>query len=78
MSFEFYLQTLRTHTLIRNSQVGGASNTGGAVLRTLFTDEQLAELMERIDVSRESEHHYYPLVKPGERFPIADPNLQPW
>jgi hypothetical protein len=31
--------------------VGGASNTGGAVLRQLFTDEQLKELSARIDPS---------------------------
>jgi hypothetical protein len=29
--------------------VGGASNTGGAVLRNLFTDEQLKALSARID-----------------------------
>ena len=34
--------------------VGGASNTGGAVLRQLFTDEQLKELSARIDPSVDS------------------------
>ena len=38
-------------------QVGGASNTGGAVLRTLFTDEQLAELTESIDASHSLDKH---------------------
>jgi hypothetical protein len=32
--------------------VGGASNTGGAVLRAYFTDEQLAQLTERVDVQQ--------------------------
>lgn len=48
------------------------------MLRTLFTDEQLAELTERINASQESQLQYYPLVKPGERFPVADPDLEPW
>lgn len=30
--------------------VGGASNTGGAVLRSFFTDQQLRELTERMDI----------------------------
>jgi hypothetical protein len=48
------------------------------VLRTLFSDDQLAELSRKINPSQQSQHHYYPLVKPGERFPVADPNLDPW
>ena len=32
--------------------VGGASNTGGAVLRQYFTDKQLVELTQRVDPSR--------------------------
>ncbi|GAQ91034.1 xylulose kinase-1 [Klebsormidium nitens] len=66
-----------SHRLNDTWLVGGASNTGGAVLRTLFTDEQLAELTEKIDASQESKLRYYPLVKPGERFPVADPHLEP-
>ncbi|CAI7783741.1 unnamed protein product [Closterium sp. NIES-53] len=57
--------------------VGGASNTGGAVLREHFTDEQLRELSARIDPSVESKLDYYPLTRPGERFPVSDPDLQP-
>jgi len=57
--------------------VGGASNTGGAILRTLFTDEQLAELSKRIDPLVDSGLDYYPLMKPGERFPINDATLEP-
>jgi len=29
--------------------VGGASNTGGAVLRQYFTDEELIKLTEKVD-----------------------------
>ncbi|CAI5947353.1 unnamed protein product [Closterium sp. NIES-64] len=57
--------------------VGGASNTGGAVLRGYFTDEQLRELSVKIDPSVGSKLDYYPLTRPGERFPVSDPDLQP-
>lgn len=57
--------------------VGGASNTGGAVLKQLFTDEDLAALSQQIDPAIPSPFTYYPLPKVGDRFPIADPNLQP-
>lgn len=56
---------------------GGASNTGGAVLRQFFTDEQLVKLSEKISAEQESPFDYYPLIKPGERFPINDANLLP-
>jgi D-ribulokinase len=57
--------------------VGGASNTGGAVLRTFFTDHELAALSVQIPVDQDSSLQYYPLVRPGERFPINDPTLLP-
>jgi D-ribulokinase len=57
--------------------VGGASNTGGAVLRQFFTDRELAELSQSIDPNLPSDLDYYPLLSPGERFPINDPNLAP-
>lgn len=56
---------------------GGASNTGGAVLRQFFTNTELESLSQEIDTSQASALDYYPLLKPGERFPINDPNLQP-
>lgn len=57
--------------------VGGASNTGGRVLRHFFTDADLAELSTRIDPTVETGLDYYPLVEPGERFPVNDPALAP-
>ena len=57
--------------------VGGASNTGGAVLKSFFTSEQLAALSARIDPSQPSGLSYYPLLHSGERFPINDPDLAP-
>ncbi|CAN6485195.1 unnamed protein product [Victoria cruziana] len=57
--------------------VGGASNTGGAALRKLFTDKQLEELSEKIDPLKPSSLDYYPLTSVGERFPVADAKLEP-
>ncbi|QLE57463.1 FGGY-family carbohydrate kinase [Nostoc sp. TCL26-01] len=56
---------------------GGASNTGGAVLREFFTDTQLVNLSREIDESKTSELDYYPLLQVGDRFPINDPHLPP-
>jgi D-ribulokinase len=57
--------------------VGGASNTGGAVLKRFFSAEQLVALTEKIDISQPCELNYYPLNEPGERFPIHDPDYLP-
>jgi D-ribulokinase len=56
---------------------GGASNTGGAVLKQFFTNAELESLSREIDASIASELDYYPLLKVGDRFPINDPNLLP-
>ncbi len=57
--------------------VGGASNTGGAVLKQFFSNEELVRLSTQISAERPTPLDYYPLLKPGERFPINDPNLPP-
>jgi sugar (pentulose or hexulose) kinase len=56
---------------------GGASNTGGAVIRSLFGDVPLDDLTRKIDTSQPTGLNYYPLLKPGERFPINDPTYAP-
>ncbi|MDO8412650.1 MAG: FGGY-family carbohydrate kinase, partial [Gallionellaceae bacterium] len=56
---------------------GGASNSGGNVLRYYFNDAQLAELSLHIDAAQDSPFDYYPLLRPGERFPVNDPALAP-
>lgn len=56
---------------------GGASNTGGQVLKQFFSDEQLKELSAQIDPTQPTNLDYYPLLEAGERFPINDPNLPP-
>ncbi len=57
--------------------VGGASNTGGAVLRHFFSDQELADLSQVIDPQLSTDLDYYPLLRPGERFPVNDPELPP-
>jgi len=56
---------------------GGASNTGGAVLKHFFSDLELVQLSADIDPTQASVLDYYPLLKPGDRFPINDPQLLP-
>lgn len=56
---------------------GGASNTGGGVLAKYFAPVDLDRLSKRIDPSVSTDLDYYPLTKPGERFPTADPALMP-
>ena len=56
---------------------GGASNVGGAVLKSYFSDTQLVTLSQNINPAVASDLDYYPLPKPGERFPVNDPELQP-
>ncbi|MEQ1589518.1 MAG: FGGY-family carbohydrate kinase [Gallionella sp.] len=57
--------------------VGGASNAGAGVLRSYFSDEQLASLSAQINPLQDSPLDYYPLPKIGERFPINDAHLLP-
>jgi sugar (pentulose or hexulose) kinase len=52
---------------------GGASNSGGAVLRHYFDDAELAALSVGIDPDQPTGLDYYPLLGSGERFPFADP-----
>jgi D-ribulokinase len=66
-----------SHRLGDRWLVGGASNTGGAVLRHYFTDIQLQTLSQAINPAQASSLDYYPLLQPGERFPVNDPHLQP-
>nr|GEW16037.1 xylulose kinase-1 [Tanacetum cinerariifolium] len=66
-----------SHRLDDKWLVGGASNTGGAVLRQLFSDEQLENMSKQTDPMEPSLLDYYPLPTEGERFPIADPKFVP-
>ncbi|MCU7798156.1 MAG: FGGY-family carbohydrate kinase [Candidatus Thiodiazotropha sp. (ex Myrtea spinifera)] len=57
--------------------VGGASNSGGAVCRAFFTDEQMIELSARLEPTQPTGLEYYPLLTPGERFPVNDREFPP-
>ncbi len=65
-----------SHKLGDHWLVGGASNSGGAVIRQFFTDSQTAALTAQIDLNQ-SPPDYYPLPTVGERFPVADPHMSP-
>ena len=56
---------------------GGASNTGGAVIGMYFSKDDLARLTPLLDADRPTGLDYYPLTRPGERFPVNDPALAP-
>ncbi|OBS11028.1 FGGY-family carbohydrate kinase [Acidihalobacter prosperus] len=56
---------------------GGASNSGGAVLRAFFADDEIARCSKALQPTKPTGLDYYPLLHPGERFPIADPALPP-
>jgi sugar (pentulose or hexulose) kinase len=66
-----------SHRLWDQWLIGGASNTGGAVLRHYFSSEQITNLSQCVDPYKRTALDYYPLVSAGERFPVADPDLQP-
>lgn len=56
---------------------GGASNSGGAVLKHYFNQQQMDELTPLLKPGQPTNLDYYPLVQAGERFPINDPQLKP-
>lgn len=66
-----------SHRLGERWLVGGASNSGGAVLRQYFSDEQLRYLELNMDPLHPTGLDYYPLPGIGERFPVSDPQLVP-
>lgn len=66
-----------SHWFGKNWLAGGASNTGGRVLRQFFEPAELARLSLTIDPETDSAHDLYPLLEAGERFPVADPSKLP-
>lgn len=69
-------QGIYSHRLANIWLVGGASNTGGAVLRHFFNDQMIEQLSHQIDLAAPT-LDYYPLLTVGERFPVNDPTLKP-
>ncbi|HVY98110.1 MAG TPA: FGGY-family carbohydrate kinase [Dongiaceae bacterium] len=70
-------QGIYSHRLGEKWLAGGASNAGGAALLAHFTADRMAALTPGLRPEQPTGLDYYPLPKPGERFPIADPALPP-
>jgi sugar (pentulose or hexulose) kinase len=66
-----------SHRLLGRWLAGGASNTGGGALLAHFSAAEIADLSLRLNSAIPTGLDYYPLPRPGERFPIADPALPP-
>ncbi len=56
---------------------GGASNSGGAVLQNFFDSDTIARLSQLMSPDTPTGLDYYPLLRPGERFPVNDPDFPP-
>ncbi len=66
-----------SHRLGDKWLAGGASNSGGAVLSQHFSRDALQRLTPQLQPDQPTGLDYYPLIKPGERFPHADPQWLP-
>lgn len=66
-----------SHRLGDQWLVGGASNSGGAVIAAHFTAEEIGRLSAKMKPDQPTGLDYYPLLQPGERFPINDPDYPP-
>jgi sugar (pentulose or hexulose) kinase len=66
-----------SHRLGPRWLVGGASNTGGKVIQSLFAEADFDALSAALEPDAPTDLHFYPLTHPGERFPINDPQLLP-
>lgn len=56
---------------------GGASNTGGAAIGAYFSKDDIARLTPLLQPDQSTGLDYYPLPRPGERFPVNDPDFPP-
>jgi len=66
-----------SHRLGDKWLAGGASNSGGSVLLQHFSRDHLQRLTPQLQPDKPTGLDYYPLSKPGERFPYADPQWLP-
>lgn len=70
-------QGVYSHRLGESWLAGGASNTGGGALLAHFSAAEMERLTPQLQPEAPTGLDYYPLAKPGERFPIADPTMPP-
>ncbi|MGJ4886732.1 FGGY-family carbohydrate kinase [Bradyrhizobium sp. HKCCYLRH3099] len=70
-------QGVYSHRLGDKWLAGGASNSGGAALLAHFSADDMDRMTPLLRPDEPIGLGYYPLPKPGERFPIADPALAP-
>lgn len=70
-------QGVYSHRLGERWLVGGASNSGGAALLRFFDEARMQDLSAELRPDRPTGLDYYPLPARGERFPVADPGLEP-
>jgi D-ribulokinase len=56
---------------------GGASNSGGAALAAHFSNADIVKLSGQMMPGKPTGLDYYPLPRPGERFPVNDPQFAP-
>jgi hypothetical protein len=66
-----------SHRLGDRWLVGGASNSGGAVLKAYFTSAEIERFASLMNPQQPTGLDYYPLLAAGERFPVNDPALKP-
>ncbi len=66
-----------SHRLGDQWLISGASNTGAGVLLDYFSPQEIEQLSSEIDPNHLTGLNYYLLPSRGERFPVADPDLQP-
>jgi sugar (pentulose or hexulose) kinase len=66
-----------SHKLLGMWLAGGASNSGGGALLAHFTAQEMDQLTPTLDPDTRTGLDYYPLPRPGERFPICDPDFPP-
>jgi xylulokinase len=66
-----------SHRLLGMWLAGGASNSGGGALLSHFSPAEMEALTPSLDPDQATGLDYYPLSKPGERFPINDPAYPP-
>lgn len=66
-----------SHRLGGRWLVGGASNSGGAVLRQYFSRCDIGRFTRLLQAEQPTGLDYYPLPGPGERFPVQDPAMAP-